>query len=86
MRRLIALGTMLCAVLVAACGGTDLGGAPSVKGLALPDANKQLQAAGFNSSVTDDSLFGVIVESHFTVCNQGTPNGKLVPLKVSKQC
>lgn len=71
---------------VAGCGGADLGGAPNVQGLALPDANERLEGAGFSSSVTSDALFGVIVESNYTVCEQKTPSGQLVPLEVSKQC
>jgi hypothetical protein len=79
-------GALASAVLLAACGETDLGGAPNVQGLALDTANVQLERAGFSSSVTDDAMFGVIIESHFTVCEQGAPNGQLVPLEVSKQC
>jgi hypothetical protein len=86
MRRLMTVGALVAALMVAACGSTDLGGAPNVKGLALPEAKQQLKTAGFSTSVKDDSLFGVVIESHFTVCKQGTPNGKLVPLDVSKQC
>src|SRR3954469_24229377 len=85
MRRLMTVGALLAALMVAACGSTDLGGAPNVKGLALPEAKQQLKTAGFSTSVKDDSLFGVVIESHFTVCKQGTPNSKLVPLKVSNQ-
>jgi beta-lactam-binding protein with PASTA domain len=74
------------AVGASACGQEDLGGAPNVKGLTLDVAQIQLKDAGFGVSAKDDSLFGVIIASHFTVCAQHTPTGKLVPLDVSKLC
>ncbi len=81
----LVLGVCLSAVL-GACGEADLGGAPEVKGLALPDAKRELKKAGFSSSVTSDAAFGVVIEQNFTVCEQDSPQGKLVPLDVSKQC
>jgi beta-lactam-binding protein with PASTA domain len=87
MRALVVVLAVGAAALgVAACGQEDLKGAPNVKGLALPEAKQQLKRAGFESSVKSDALFGVIVEEHFTVCEEHSPNGKLVPLEVSKQC
>jgi beta-lactam-binding protein with PASTA domain len=64
----------------------DLGGAPNVKGLTLDVAQQQLKTAGFGVSAKDDSMFGVVIPAHFTVCAQHTPSGKLVPLDVSKRC
>jgi len=78
--------------LVAAAGfamsgcNEDLGGAPNVKGLTLDVAQQQLKKAGFGISAKDDSMFGVVIPTHFTVCAQHTPSGKLVPVDVSKQC
>ena len=86
------LRTTYCAALVAAvltvtaCGSEDLKGAPDVEGLALPEAKTQLEQAGFSASVKTDAMFGVIIESNFTVCKEKSPKGKLVPLEVSKQC
>lgn len=78
---------VLCAAIaLSACGDDDLKGAPNVKGLALPEANAQLKKAGYSSSVKSDAILGVLVESNFTVCKVHSPNGKLVPLDVSKQC
>lgn len=74
------------AALVAGCGSEDLKGAPNVKGLVLPDAKAQLEKAGFAASVKTDAVFGVLVESHYTVCKEHSPNGKLVPIEVSKSC
>jgi hypothetical protein len=76
----------VAAFAVSGCGQEDLGGAPNVAGLTLDVAQQQLKEAGFGVSAKDDSLFGVLIPSHFTVCTQHTPNGKLVPLDVSKRC
>jgi beta-lactam-binding protein with PASTA domain len=78
---------LMVAVGLAASGcSEDLGGAPNVKGLTLDVAQQQLKTAGFGVSAKDDSMFGVVIAAHFTVCEQHTPSGKLVPLDVSKQC
>lgn len=74
------------AVLAVAGCGEDLGGAPDVSGLPLPEAKQELERAGFRSAVTSDAAFGVVVEENFTVCDQESPKSKLVPLEVSKQC
>jgi hypothetical protein len=60
--------------------------APNVKGLALPEAKAQLEKAGSAASVKSDAMFGVVIEEKFTVCEEHSPNGKLVPLEVSNQC
>jgi hypothetical protein len=73
-------------VLLVGCGSEDLKGAPNVKGLVLPEPKVQLKKAGFAASVKTDALFGVLVESHYTVCREHSPNGKLVPIEVSKSC
>lgn len=86
LRSNVCVGLAVIVVAFAGCGSENLRGAPNVKGLALPDAKAQLQQAGFSASVKSDATFGVIIESHFTVCNEHTPVGKLVPLDVSKQC
>lgn len=84
------VGLVIAGVIIAGtalgCGESDLGSAPNVKGLSLPDAKHQLKKAGYRGSVTSDAMFGVIIEQNFTVCDEDTPNGHLVPLKVSKQC
>lgn len=86
MHRTRALAALMTLTIgLTACGG-GTGGAPDVKGLSLPDANERLKQAGFSSSVTSDALLGVVVEQNYTVCDQSEPNGKLVPLEVSKQC
>lgn len=86
MRKLLAGLIVALALGLSACGSEDLGAAPDVRGLALPEAEALLKKAGFETTVTDDALFGVIVESHFTVCEQHSPEGQLVPIEVSKDC
>jgi len=63
----------------------DLGGAPDVRGLALPDARAELRRAKFRPSVKSEGL-GIVVEENWTVCEQDTPNNRLVPIRVSKEC
>jgi beta-lactam-binding protein with PASTA domain len=85
-RLALAIIALSAITTLSACGQEDLGGAPNVKGLTLDVAEQQLKGAGFGVSVKDDSMFGVVVPAHFTVCKQHSPNGKLVPVDVSKQC
>jgi hypothetical protein len=67
-------------------GPVNLHGAPNVQGLTLDVAEQQLRARGFGTDVHDNALFGVIVASHFTVCDEHPPIGHLVVLDVSKHC
>jgi hypothetical protein len=76
---------LLVAVFIG-CGGEDLGDAPDVRGISLPDAKRQLKREGYSASVTSDGLFGVIVEENWTVCEQKSPKARLVPIEVSKDC
>jgi hypothetical protein len=66
--------------------GPSLDGAPNVNGLTLPVAEQQLRAHEFSADVHDDALFGVLVPSHFTVCQEHSPDGHIVVLDVAKQC
>jgi hypothetical protein len=86
LRRTIAPIAAIAVLALAGCGKEDLGGAPDVRGLQLPEAKQQLKQAGYGTSVKSDATFGVIVEEHFTVCKEHSPKGKLVPLEVSKDC
>lgn len=80
------LATAALVVAVAGCGQEDLAGAPDVTGLPLPEAKTQLKQAGYAAAITDDAAFGVVIESHFTVCKEHAPKGQLVRIEVSKQC
>jgi beta-lactam-binding protein with PASTA domain len=82
----VALWIVIGLSLKLASGGTDLRGAPNVQGLTLDVAEQQLKNHGFGADVHDNALFGVIVASHFTVCDEHSPIGHLVVVDVSKQC
>jgi hypothetical protein len=86
MRRILTTVWLAAALVAAGCAGDDgtSSGVPNVRGLNLPDAEKQLKRVGYGTSVTSDGMFGVIVKQNFTVCDQEKPNGHLVPLKVAK--
>jgi hypothetical protein len=73
-------------MLLGCGGGDDLGSAPDVRGLVLPDAKRVLKRSNYRASVKSDAMFGVIIEEHFTVCDEHSPHGRLVPLDVSKEC
>jgi len=78
------LGAIAAAlVLLAGCGGEDPAG-PDVRGMTLPDAKKALKIADVRASVHSDSLFGVIVEENFVVCDEEAVNARMVRLEVSK--
>jgi hypothetical protein len=59
---------LIVALVLAGCGGgEDLGDAPDVRGLALPEAKQKLERANYRPSVkAEDALFGVIIEGNFT--------------------
>lgn len=82
MLKAIAAFGAIAALTFGACGEEDLGAAPDVRGLSLPSAEKQLDQAGYSADVQTDATFGVIIESNFTVCDQSSPQGKLVPIEV----
>jgi hypothetical protein len=83
---LIVLG-LLAVGAIAGCGGSaDLKGAPDVRGLSLPSAETVLHKKGYAADVSTGALFGVIVKDHYTVCSESTPDNKLVPVKVEKEC
>ena len=79
------LAAITAALGLAACGGPEFAGAPDVRGLNFADANEQLAAAGYTSTVTrNDTMFGVLVEANFAVCEQGDTRGHIVPVEVAK--
>ncbi len=82
----VLVAVVVGALILSGCGSASLNGAPNVRGLSLPSAEEQLNIHGYKASVTTGALFGVIVKSHYTVCSENTPNGKLVPIKVEKEC
>jgi hypothetical protein len=58
---------------------------PNVVGLKLPIANDRLRAAGWiPKPFNTDTLFGIVVPSHYTVCHQYKPIGRRVRLLAQK--
>lgn len=58
---------------------------PNVVGLPLPAGQQALKAAGYTPAVKNtDTAFGILVPSHFTICTEGKPRGKLVPILAQK--
>ncbi len=58
---------------------------PNVLGLPLPAAKQMLQQAGYKTLAKNtDTTFGIIVPSHYTICNQGKPRGDIVVVLAQK--
>jgi uncharacterized lipoprotein YajG len=58
---------------------------PNVEGLTLDVAEKQLKAAGFKADPRNtDTAFGIVLPQDFTVCQQDSPRGTIVPLLAQK--
>lgn len=61
------------------------GSPPDVTGLTLPTAKRQLRSAGYKADVRNtDTLLGIIVPEHYTVCKQSDPRGDVVPILAQK--
>jgi beta-lactam-binding protein with PASTA domain len=83
MKRQIITATLTVAVFAAGCGG--IGDAPDVRGINLADARERLKAENYEATIVeDDVVFGVVLDTSFTVCEQEAPKGRVVPLKVAK--
>ena len=96
MKRL-ALFSSLLAVVVAlgVLGGSfataspsptlERGGVPDVVGMKLPAAEATLKAHGYHpKAFNTDTLFGIVVKSHYTVCHQWPPVGTNVKILAQK--
>lgn len=58
---------------------------PDVVGLRLPEAKSALKAAGYTARAENtDTLFGIVVPSHYTVCEQSEPVGNVVHVLAQK--
>jgi hypothetical protein len=61
------------------------GGPPNVVGLNLVVASDRLRSAGWiPRPFNTDTLFGIVVPSHYTVCHEYAPIGKKVRLLAQK--
>jgi multidrug resistance efflux pump len=58
---------------------------PNVVGLKLPQAKAELIGAGFTvKAVNTDTVFGIVVPSHYTVCSQTTVGSSVVQVLAQK--
>ncbi len=58
---------------------------PEVIGLRLPQARSALSAAGYTTRAENtDTAFGIVVPSHYTVCEQGEPQNNVVTVLAQK--
>jgi hypothetical protein len=78
---------LLVALGLNACGskGADPAG-PDVVGMTLPDAKTKLHKVGVQTTVHTDAMFGVLIPSHFIVCEEVPVNKRMVRLEVEKEC
>jgi hypothetical protein len=61
------------------------GSPPNVVGLRLPLANERLRAAGWiPKPFNTDTILGIIVPSHYTVCKEYPPIGRKVRILAQK--
>lgn len=59
--------------------------APNVVGMRLPEAESTLSAAGYTTEPENtDTTFGIVVPSHYTVCEQSEPHGSVVNILAQK--
>lgn len=59
--------------------------APNVVGMRLPEAESTLSAAGYTTEPENtDTTFGIVVPSHYTVCEQSEPHGSVVNVLAQK--
>lgn len=83
---LIAVAAVL---LTAGCGGQEADIVPAVEGQRLDLAQSELDDAGLGYEVTGGGAFGVVVTSHWRVCEQHPGPGqhaRSVELVVARTC
>ena len=80
----------LLAGLFAGCSGDDRSAVPDVVGRSLDVARRFIENAGYEVEVIGGGLFGVVVESNWTVCSQrptaGTSSDDPVVVTVDRVC
>lgn len=63
----------------------ESGEVPDVVGLRLPQAEAALSAAGYRTEAENtDTVLGIVVPSHYTVCEQAEPQGSVVTVLAQK--
>ena len=88
-RSLWVIGAAALVLAATGCGSTRVAPVPNVTGERLDVAKDTLDGAGLDSEVTGGGAFGVIVESHWRVCEQHPDPGvraASVELIVARSC
>jgi beta-lactam-binding protein with PASTA domain len=89
MRCIVFVPALLLCVLLAGCGGHETRPVPRVDGKRLDVAKETLDDAGLGYEVIGGGAFGVVVESHWRVCEQHPRAGRRassVELVVARSC
>ena len=89
MRYTLILPVIALSVVLAGCGGRVAKAVPQVEGERLDVAKETLDDAGFGYEVFGGGAFGVVVESHWRVCEQHPRAGRRassVELVVARSC
>jgi beta-lactam-binding protein with PASTA domain len=59
--------------------------APNVVGMRLPEARSTLSAAGYTTQAENtDTAFGIVIPSHYTICEQSDPHGSVITVLAQK--
>ena len=87
--RLTAAAALIGVALAVAGCGRDVHRAPDVTGQRLDVAQERLEAVGLSYDTVGGGTFGVVIRSHWFVCEQEPKRGtltKTVRLVVSRSC
>jgi hypothetical protein len=58
---------------------------PNVIGMRLPEAISTLRAAGFRTQAENtDTIAGIVIKSHYTICTESEPHGDVVTVLAQK--
>jgi beta-lactam-binding protein with PASTA domain len=89
MRYGLMLSLAALSLIVAGCGGIERKRVPRVDGRRLDLAKERLDEAGLGYEVIGGGAFGIVVESHWRVCEQHPKAGRKassVELVVARSC
>ena len=88
MKPTVVISSLLVAVALLLGSGEAVAqkaGPPNVVGLKLPIASERLRAAGWTPvPFNTDTLLGIVVPSHYTVCHEYPPIGRRVRILAQK--
>jgi beta-lactam-binding protein with PASTA domain len=88
-KRLLPCCAVVLLFAVAGCGGREARTVPDVAGQRLDVAQEELDDLGLGSEVIGGGTFGVVVRSHWRVCEQHPSPGRVaksVELVVARSC